>query len=397
MTLKHPQISRDSYAKMIDGIILDAGKHAEKAKKDADLAKKTAVLAARLFESGDTGVYRPVESWLHMVPLVGDPSVIESSKYANRNILPVVMKANARAYLGVLTRYLEACPYARMMVITSGERVLINFLEDAIDALIVDVRTKLRVLLCKKYSCVSIFSRIEITIKFDPELNAYTYHPHIHMLYEPKKALGGEKFGEMLSKARAAVKGRHIHDCGRLVNPAEACKYVCKIDSDDASVGILDLPVAELRMFASVLYRSKLLNPLDGFKKFVARLNRENLRLVRIRTKQGYRWVEVTKSEGRDVEVTYDGIRDTGDIVYGWCMGAFTSNVIRKHLIVGNFSGDKAKLFAKRNITEDTFAVGWADSSNVHTNTPNVQSSEDGPMSLEEIDAILDAAMPKPG
>lgn len=364
VSLTHPKISRDTWAKHVDASKLDQDSWIQNQIRSDWLAKQTKILAERLSPFVPE-IFRPPEKWVSMVAADGTARVMDRSKYSNQNILPLVMQGNSRAMLRPLIRFASERPMSRMLVATAGPRVPIGLFKASLKAHNARVKDVLGPYL-RSFKIEEYFRRTEYTIALED--GVHTYHIHTHILIDPPFIKDWPGFLSGLCK----VFGSHIKDCGRIQNIVECCKYACKIskdmDEDSSSLGIMDLPQDELVQLHHSLKGAKLLRPVGPFSAFLKRLKDDKVVLRRLlvdRKTHTYKWVEVEKASGREVDAEHKGKCNRGNIVLGWTMGAFTSPEIRKHILVADYRGDFEALLSLRSLGKSTWAIGSPGSESV--------------------------------
>lgn len=374
MSLTHPKISRDTWAKHVDASKLDQDSWIQNQIRSDWLAKQTKILAERLSPFVPE-IFRPPEKWVSMVAADGTARVMDRSKYSNQNILPLVMQGNSRSMLRPLIRFASERPMSRMLVATAGPRVPIGLFKDTLKSHNARVKDVLAPYL-KAFKIEEYFRRTEYTIALGDD-GVHTYHIHTHILIDPPFIKDWTGFLSGLCKVFAS----HIKDCGRIGNIVECCKYACKIskdmDEDSSSLGIMDLPQDELVRLHQALKGAKLLRPVGKFSEFLKRLKDDKVVLRRLlvdKKTHTYKWVEVEKASGREVDAEHKGKCNRGNIVLGWTMGAFTSPEIRKHILVADYRGDFEALLSLRSLGKSTWAIGspgseGVDPYKVHTAT----------------------------
>lgn len=320
----------------------------------------------------DPSIFRPACKTVSRINQYGQVSVIESSRYQNRNIIPSTQQRNSRSYLKPLTRYVSTRPYTRMLVCTQGDRwtVGVEDLGAAMDSLNKILKDDLGPVF-REFDCEEILRRTEFTMKRD-ESGKVFYHVHAHLLYTPSHRMPKRKWEGFLKAVHAVFGTRHVHDAGRLRDPREAVKYCCKFESEKAgtngTIGLLDLDPWELYQMSKVVKGRKLLRPVGEFSEFLKRLKGDKVVLKRLQLAEDqYKWIEVERDTKRDIECKQEGKSYNGNIVLGWCVGAFHRPVIEKSLLVQDYQGDFGALLAMRCLGAEAFAL--PDPIKVHNTT----------------------------
>ena len=188
-------------------------------------------------------------------------------------ILPEVARRDRAPLLRELQKYLsERDPrgYARLMTLTVGRRVPLR-----------ELRERCRQVLrrCSRWaddvarplSIEPVYCAVEYTIDADG-----LAHAHAHAIVIPRKKLGGEAWGRFLAATREAIGGK-IDDAGRLREPREAVKYVCK------PADLLLLTEEQLEEVYWQTYRLRFASPMGEFREFRRRLRERGLRVARHR------------------------------------------------------------------------------------------------------------------
>lgn len=379
--LNHPIKSKIEHALACEGIAFDQDKWLESNCRTEKLAKQSAILAQRLWDAGDSKIFRQSHEWIHFVGSDGTARLYEGSMYANRNVIPVKMAENSRRYVKTLLRWLEAHPYARMMVITHGKNIPLESLKVEKRKFIKNIRKKLRPLLKHTYGASIDWERVEFTIK---RIDGSAWlHLHCHMLYVPPYI---SDFGKLMKDVRETM-GSHCWDSGKVTNPAELAKYVCKIESDKnpENIGLLDLTPYELRTLAEQTYNQRYLTPLGNLQAWMRELKERKTTLKKYYDSHNetWRWCEVEQDDSLGCEVEYqeESKSPPCNIVLGWKVGAFTTPTMRKHLIVMGYSGDFAQFLQHRGLTPESFQIL---SSHTHDKCPHASSYVD-PISGKEV------------
>lgn len=289
---------------------------------EGEINQQSRIIAHKLKSAG----WNPYQKGENNVVLIGTVTgaVREAeSKWRNCNIIPSVAKRNRAELLSEFRLFLSenrnARRYSRYLVVSSGPRFPLyelpkkykafsakigRFLEKAKDAGTFPVDIHL--------------VTIEMTFDKDGTVNL-----HANVVYEPKKAFGAEKWREFLAFGRARFRTSFFHDSGRVKEPAEIIKYVCKPGD------ILSLTSDQTSFLATTLHNKQLVRPVGRFAAWrkalhesghKVRYDREARKIVRIRRasreQQIREDIEATNRAAERAEARRDGrIREEADRV----------------------------------------------------------------------------------
>jgi len=182
-----------------------------------------------------------------------------TNNYRNCNIIPAVAKRNRAELLSEFRLFLSenrrARRYSRYLVVSSGARFLLEELSERYKKFSAKIGRFLEKAKDTQTFSVEIHL-VTIEMTFDKE---GTVNLHANIVYQPKKALGAKRWREFLEFGRKRFKTSFFHDAGRVKEPAEIIKYVCKPGE------ILSLTSDQTAYLADALHNKQLVRPVGGF------------------------------------------------------------------------------------------------------------------------------------
>jgi len=186
------------------------------------------------------------------------------SRFRHIQLIPEVAQLDRRTLIRDLTFFLENSGgrYVRYAVATSGERV--PWFGD-LKGRRKQFHDNLRRATCEAgrlWGVEFLFRGDEYTFSEDG------VHFHVNLVYRPTRRLSSPDWCDFLSWFRSRIGGVHWQDCGRLRDPNEVVKYVCKLGSEGQSIGLEDLSSSRLKWLYDETYRSKVSQPLGCFAVF---------------------------------------------------------------------------------------------------------------------------------
>lgn len=251
---------------------------------EGEIEQQSRIIAKKL-ESVGWNPYLKTQNQVVLIGTVTGAIREVASNYRNCNIIPTVAKRNRAELLSEFRLYLSenraARRYSRYVVVSSGPRFPLDdlpeqykkfsakigrFLEQAKDADTFPVEIHL----------------VTIEMTFDKG----TVNLHANMVYQPKKAFGAKRWKQFLEFGRKRFKTSFFHDAGRVREPAEIIKYVCKPGE------ILGLTSEQMAFLATALHNKQLVRPVGGFAAWrkalhvsgqKVRFDREAKKFVRVR------------------------------------------------------------------------------------------------------------------
>ena len=225
---------------------------------EGEIEQQSRIIAQKL-ESVGWNPYQKGESKVVLIGTVTGAIRNAASKWRNCNIIPVVAKRNRADLLSEFRLFLSenrnARRYSRYLVVSSGPRFSLEdlpekykrfsakigrFLEKAKDGDTFPVEVHL----------------VTVEMTFDKDA---TVNLHANIVYQPRKAFGAKKWREFLEFGRRRFDTSFFHDAGRVKEPAEIIKYVCKPGE------ILSLTSDQTEFLATTLHNKQLIRPVGGF------------------------------------------------------------------------------------------------------------------------------------
>ncbi|MEH2480188.1 hypothetical protein V1282_003545 [Nitrobacteraceae bacterium AZCC 2146] len=281
------------------GFVTNAIDFVERLLADQEIEQQSLIIARKLAEAG-WNPYLKSESQVVLIGTVTGSVRDAGSNFRNCNIIPSVACRNRADKLSEFRLFLqenkEARKYSRYAVISSGARFPLEELPERYDEFNARIGRFLE--LAPKTFPVDIHL-ITIEMTFDAES---TVNLHANVVYQPKAAFGTERWNGWLEFGRAQLETSFFHDEGRLEEPAELIKYVCKPGE------ILSLTSKQTAFLATTLHKKQLVRPVGPFadwrKAFrdsghKARYDREAKAIVRVQraTREEKIKAEIEKQE----------------------------------------------------------------------------------------------------
>lgn len=231
-------------------------------------------------------------------------TLIGLSKYRNINIIPEIAQRNRLALIHEFKMFLKERPkvrkYARYMVVTSGPRFPIKEFPDRLELFNKLIGRYLEK--CKRAGIECVLVSIEFTV--DAE-DGNSINLHANIVTAPKKAFGAKGWTEWLERTRSHFGETMIHDSGRIREPDEIIKYVCKYNE------IVGLPGKETAFIAKTLHKKQLVRPLSSFKEWRKKLRDDGQKIRFDHVEKDIVRCQVAKRKNvPDDEMTLDEIRE---------------------------------------------------------------------------------------
>ena len=260
------------------------------------LAKQTHAMALRLEAAGVQAFAAEADTIWSVDDLTGEAEQIGGQRYRHIQLLPSVAKRDRNQMVRAMTYWMENHPAARFFryaVITSGQRV--PYFDD--------LKARRRELHANIRRWASeIFQRYGIILLFRGD--EYTFrdagvHFHCNVVYWPTRSLKNGEWQEFLSFSRQRLGGVHWKDNGKLEDVREVVKYVCKLGSDeskDGSYGVDRLSSDQLAWFHGQVFGARQCQARGPFAAFMAELDRDNLKVVWRRFREGSRLVLLSRT-----------------------------------------------------------------------------------------------------
>jgi hypothetical protein len=328
------------------------------------LTRQSEEIADRL-EAQGIAVRRPRSEWVTVVGRGGAAEVLPGSQYRHIQFIPAVMQAESRQWCRDLQFFLDAHPFARMWVITSGRRCKVHEIGQRLGKMSRQISALARVLRAK-WGIEAQAARTEITIKAEDD-GGHSFHPHTHLIVMPTRTLTKSDWSAALRYVHRRM-GTHWSDCGRIRDAAECGKYLSKIDDceEGEGCGILSLSDAELAEFARQLFHRQLSRRMGRFARECRDRNRRRVRVRKTPDEGGvWRWAEVERPK-IEARQKANGSGASANIVIGRTVCTFRRPVLEAGILVLNYDGDYAKLLRLRFGGDEDTAFGAI---KVHTRT----------------------------
>jgi hypothetical protein len=252
---------------------------------EGEINQQSRIIAHKL-ESAGWNPYQKGENNVVLIGTITGAIRDAESKWRNCNIIPSVAKRNRAELLSEFRLFLSenrnARRYSRYLVVSSGPR----FPLDDLPAKYKAFSTKIGRFLEKAKDAGAFpvdIHLVTIEMTFD---KAGTVNLHANVVYEPKKSFGAKKWREFLAFGRRRFETSFFHDAGRVQEPAEIIKYVCKPGE------ILSLTSDQTSFLATALHNKQLMRPVGGFGAWrkalhksghKVRYDREARKIVRVR------------------------------------------------------------------------------------------------------------------
>jgi len=282
---------------------------------EGEINQQSRIIAQKL-ESVGWNPYQKGENNVVLIGTVTGAVREAESKWRNCNIIPSVAKRNRAELLSEFRLFLSenrnARRYSRYLVVSSGRRFPLAELSEKYKAFSAKISRFLEKAKDADKFPVDIHL-VTIEMTFDKE---GTVNLHANVVYEPKKAFGAKKWREFLAFGRKRFDTSFFHDAGRVKDPAEIIKYVCKPGE------ILSLTSDQTAFLAVTLHNKQLVRPVGGFASWrkalhesghKVRYDREVRKIVRVRRSIREIWndIENTNRDDERAEARREGrIRD---------------------------------------------------------------------------------------
>ena len=204
-------------------------------------------------------------------------TVTPVERFRSLKFLPVVMQRDSAAMLSALRYFMRnhvTGKYVRMATVTGGGRVpafgQLRARHDTITRAISKWASAARLI----YGIEVLFRAMEYTRHPGDPGDLVTpgttpsYHEHAHILFTPTDYLGEDGWTHFLNWSHDYLAARMpgalyaFHDCGRIEEPDEACKYPFK-PGDLANCGD-----AEIAWLQAEFYRANMKQPMGAFRSF---------------------------------------------------------------------------------------------------------------------------------
>lgn len=224
----------------------------------------------------------------------GDVEVV-ATEFRNILLIPAVAKSKRSQTIKDLQFFIEnhkRADHFRYLVATSGERVP---LEDA-GAL----RERRSVFLPRLRKFMSESSQ-RWGVRFLYRGDEYTFneegaHYHENLLYYPSRKLSVDEWQAFLQFARIRLGNVWIKDAGKLKNPREVVKYICKLSGDSEHIrasgsseswGADELTGPELAWLYNETVGGHSSQPLGEFADWLASIRGDRKKVVGVKNKAG--------------------------------------------------------------------------------------------------------------
>ncbi|WP_316232951.1 hypothetical protein [Bradyrhizobium sp. SZCCHNPS2010] len=263
------------------GFVVSVADFVDRLLADGEIEQQSRIVAEKLKIAG-WNPYLKSESQVVLIGTVTGAIRDAASNYRNCNIIPAVAKRNRAEILGEFRLFLSengnARRYSRYLVVTSGKRFPFERLAEQYERFSERLGRFLE--RADEWSVEVYLTTIEMT--FDDE---GTVNLHANIVYRPKEVFGMERWKDWLDFVREHFDTVIIKDCGRVREPAEIIKYVCK------PAEVLLLTSDQTASLAIALHKKQLVRPVGEFAAWrkalrssghKARFDREAGKLVRV-------------------------------------------------------------------------------------------------------------------
>ncbi|TIN21477.1 MAG: hypothetical protein E5Y31_20980 [Mesorhizobium sp.] len=236
------------------GIFQNAAVFVDRLLADAEIEHQSRIIARKLEEAG----WNPYLKHGDDVVLIGTVTgaIQRGNHFRNTNIIPIVAKRNRAEILGEFKLFLKenraARRYSRYAVVSSGARFDLGELP-ARYAVFSDLLGRF---LEEAKALGNLVYLVTVEMTFD-EVGAVNLHANI--VYRPMSVFGSGKWAEWLASCREHFGTSFFHDAGKLKNPDEIIKYVCKPGE------ILGVTSDQTRFLAETLHGKQLVRPVGEF------------------------------------------------------------------------------------------------------------------------------------
>jgi len=269
---------------------------------EGEINQQSRIIAQKL-ESVGWNPYQKGENNVVLIGTVTGAIREAESKWRNCNIIPSVAKRNRADLLSEFRLFLSenrnARRYSRYLVVSSGPRFPLDELPEKYKAFSAKIGRFLEKAKDVE-TCPVDIHLVTIEMTFDKE---GTVNLHANVVYEPKKAFGAKKWREFLAFGRKRFDTSFFHDAGRVKDPAEIIKYVCKPGE------ILSLTSDQTAFLAVTLHNKQLVRPVGGFATWrkalresgqKVRYDREVRKIVRVRRSIREIWNDIENTNRDD-------------------------------------------------------------------------------------------------
>lgn len=236
------------------GIFQSAAIFVDRLLVDAELEQQSRIIARKLEEAG----WNPYLKHGDDVVLIGTVTgaIQRTNNFRNTNIIPIVAKRNRAEILGEFKLFLKENPaarrYSRYAVVSSGARFPLDDLAERYIAFSSLLGRFLEE--AKAVGNLVYLVTVEMTFDDDGSVNL-----HANIVYRPESVFGSKKWAQWLESCRQHFGTKFFHDAGKLRDPAEIIKYVCKPGE------ILCLTSNQTRFLAETLHGKQLVRPVGDF------------------------------------------------------------------------------------------------------------------------------------
>lgn len=272
-------------------VTIDATDFVERLLGDAQIAKQSELIAKKL-EAAGFDPYLRSEDEVSMVGLISG-TILPLSKYRNINVIPEIAQRNRLGLIHEFKLFLQENPkhrrYARYMVVTSGPRFPIPEFPERLKDF--NARIGRYIQKCKKASIDVLLVAVEFTID-----NERTVNLHANLITSPRKAFGRNGWMRWLDRTREHFGQTMIHDAGRVRDPKEIIKYVCKYSE------IVTLGASDTAFIAQCLYKRQMVRPVGEFAVWRKALRRDGQKVRYDYLRKSLVRCQVAKRRKRDDE-----------------------------------------------------------------------------------------------
>lgn len=242
--------------------------------------EQTAILEERLNQAGVVTRREGGPAVALVGICTGEAEIL--TPFRNINLLPSVAAMNRSGLIKSFGFFAKDEPYLRYIVATNGPRCSLGELRSRICALHRAV-SKFAALETVRALGISVEYRgTEVTFRREQD-GSVSAHPHANVIVNCKRFLGAD-WRQFLEVAQNHF-GAWAKDCGRLQDPAECIKYICKPGE------LLELTAAELAQVHQALYGLKLSSPMGAFAQMRREHEAEGVKPAKRITSEGdWKW-----------------------------------------------------------------------------------------------------------
>lgn len=208
---------------------------------------------------------------------------VDLPDFRNIVFIPSVAQRKRHKMLKHLEYFIQAHPYSRMWVFTSGDRVTLCAVRERVELMHRRLSRLNAEPFMKSAGARIVFRSTELGEVARNDAGEPTFHIHAHAIVDIVNKLGVKQWTELLRDVRAWWKF-HFKDSKQIEQAREACKYVVK-------PGDLDkLTSGELAELYRQLFRLHLVQCLGSLKEQRRMIEEDRKKLIRISDGKESRW-----------------------------------------------------------------------------------------------------------